>query len=39
MKAALTWMSNFIRMEVMIQIESASLSLKFRFKNKPLGFA
>jgi hypothetical protein len=37
-KAALTWMSGFSRMEAMIGIESSSLSLKFRFKNSPLGF-
>jgi hypothetical protein len=36
--AALTWMSGFPKMEVMIRIESSSLSLKFRFKNKPIGF-
>jgi hypothetical protein len=39
MKAALTWMSGFLMMELMIGIESLSLSLKFRFKNKFLGFA
>jgi hypothetical protein len=39
MKAALTWMSGLPKMGVMIGIESSSLSLKFRFKNKPLGFA
>jgi hypothetical protein len=39
MKAALTWMSHFPKMEVMIEIESSSLSLKFRFKNKSLGFS
>jgi hypothetical protein len=39
MKAALTWMSDFPKMGVMIEIESSSLSLKFRFKNKSLGFA
>jgi hypothetical protein len=39
MKAALTWMSRFSRMEVMIWIESLSLSLKFRNKIKFLGFA
>jgi hypothetical protein len=39
MKAALTWMSGFSRMEAMIGIESSSLGLKFRFENKPLGFA
>jgi hypothetical protein len=36
---ALTWMSGFRRMETMIEIELSSLSLKFRFKNKSLGFA
>jgi hypothetical protein len=39
MKAAMAWMSGFPKMGVMIGIESSSLSLKFRFKNKPLGFA
>jgi hypothetical protein len=39
MKATLTWMNGFLKMEAMIGIESSSLSLKFRFKNKPLGFA
>jgi hypothetical protein len=39
MKAALTWMSGFLRMEAMIGIESSSLSPKSRFKNKHLGFA
>jgi hypothetical protein len=39
MKAALTWMSGFLRMEVMIGIESLSLSLKSRIKIKPLGSA
>jgi hypothetical protein len=38
MKATLTWMSGFPRMEAMIGIESSSLSLKFRFQNKSLGF-
>jgi hypothetical protein len=38
MKAALTWKSGFPKMEVMIGIESSSLSLKFRFKDKPMGF-
>jgi hypothetical protein len=38
MKVSLTWMNDFLRMEAMIGIESSSLSLKFRFKNKPLGF-
>jgi hypothetical protein len=37
-KANLTWMSDFLKMGVMIEIESSSLSLRFRFKNKPLGF-
>jgi hypothetical protein len=32
-------MSGFLRMEAMIEIESSSLSLKFRFNNKSLGFA
>jgi hypothetical protein len=35
MKAALTWMNGFLKMGAMIGIESSSLSLKFRFKNKP----
>jgi hypothetical protein len=39
MKAALTWMSGFPEMEVMIGIELSSLNLMFRFKNKVLGFA
>jgi hypothetical protein len=39
MEAALTWTSGFLKMGVMIGIESSSLSLKFMFKNKPLGFA
>jgi hypothetical protein len=38
MKAALRWMSGFSKMEVMIGIESLSLSLKFRSKIKFLGF-
>jgi hypothetical protein len=38
MKAALTWTSGFPKMEVMIWIESLSLSLKFRSKIKFLGF-
>jgi hypothetical protein len=38
-KAALTGMSRFLKMEVMIGIESLSLSLKFRGKIKFLGFA
>jgi hypothetical protein len=32
------WMSGSPRMEAMIGTESSSLSLKFRIKNKPLGF-
>jgi hypothetical protein len=39
MKAALTWTSGFTMMEIMIGIESLSLSLKFRIKIKFLGFA
>jgi hypothetical protein len=39
MKFVLTWMSGFPKMGVMKGIESSSLSLKFRFKNKFLGFA
>jgi hypothetical protein len=38
MKAALTWMSGFPRLEAMIGIDSSSLSFKFRLKNKSLGF-
>jgi hypothetical protein len=38
MKAAVTWMSRFPKMEVMIGIESLSLILKFRCKIKFLGF-
>jgi hypothetical protein len=38
MKAALMWTSRFLRMEVMIGIESLNLSLKFRDKIKFLGF-
>jgi hypothetical protein len=38
-KVVLTWMSRFPKMEVMIGIESLSLSLKFRSKIKFLGFA
>jgi hypothetical protein len=37
-KTALTWMSSFPMMEVMIGIESLSLSHKIRIKNKFLGF-
>jgi hypothetical protein len=39
MKAALICTSGFPKMEVMIEIESSSLSLKYRFKNKFVGFA
>jgi hypothetical protein len=39
MKAALTWTSGFPNMGVMIEIESSSLSLRFRFKDKFLEFA
>jgi hypothetical protein len=39
MRVALTWMRGFPVMEVMIGIESLSLSLKFRVKIKFLGFA
>jgi hypothetical protein len=38
MKAALTRLSGFPKMEVLIEIELSSLSLRFRFKNKSLGF-
>jgi hypothetical protein len=38
-KTALTWMSSFPMMAVMIGIESLSLSFKIRIKNKFLGFA
>jgi hypothetical protein len=33
MKAALTWMSGFPKMEVMVGIESLSINLKIRIKN------
>jgi hypothetical protein len=33
----MTWISGSLRMEAMIEIESSSLSLKFRTKNKSLG--
>jgi hypothetical protein len=33
------WTSGFPKMEVMIGIESLSLNLKIRIKNKFLGFA
>jgi hypothetical protein len=36
LKLALTWMSGFLKMEAMIRIESSSLSLKYRIKNKSL---
>jgi hypothetical protein len=39
MKAALTWTSGFLMMEVMIGIESFSPSLKSRIKIKFLGSA
>jgi hypothetical protein len=39
MKAALTWMSRFLKMEVMMGIESLSSSLKYRSKTKFLGFS
>jgi hypothetical protein len=38
-KVALTWTSGFSKMEVMIEIKSFSLSLRFRIKIKFLGFA
>jgi hypothetical protein len=38
-RITLTWMSRFSMMKVMIGIESLSLSLKIRIKNKFLGFA
>jgi hypothetical protein len=38
-KTTLTWMSRFTMMKVMMGIESLSLSLKIRIKNKFLGFA
>jgi hypothetical protein len=38
MKAALTWISDFLKTGLMIGIESSSLSLQFMFKNKFLGF-
>jgi hypothetical protein len=38
MKVALTWMSGFLKMEVMIKIESLSLNHKFMSKIKFLGF-
>jgi hypothetical protein len=34
MKAALKWTNGFLKMGVTIGIESSSLSLKFRLKNK-----
>jgi hypothetical protein len=38
MKAALTRTNGFLKMEVMIGIESLSLNLKIRIQNKFLGF-
>jgi hypothetical protein len=38
MKADLTWMSTFPKTGAMIGIESSSVSLRFRFRNKLLGF-
>jgi hypothetical protein len=38
MNASLIWMSGFLKMGAMIGIESSNLSLRSRFKNKPLGF-
>jgi hypothetical protein len=38
MKATLTWMRGFLKMGVIIGIESSSPSLKFWFKKKFLGF-
>jgi hypothetical protein len=38
-KTTRTWMSSFPMMNAMIEIESLSLSLKIRIKNKVLGFA
>jgi hypothetical protein len=38
MKVALTWMSGFPKMEVTIGIDSSSLSVKYRFRNRFLGF-
>jgi hypothetical protein len=38
-EGCLTWMSCFPKMEVMIGIESLSLNLKIRIKNKFFGFA
>jgi hypothetical protein len=39
MKVSLTWTSGFPMKEVMIGIESLSLNLKFRIKNKFSGSA
>jgi hypothetical protein len=38
MKVALTWTSDFPKMKVVIGIESSSINIMFRFKNKFLGF-
>jgi hypothetical protein len=38
LKTTLTWISSFLMMEAMTGIESLSLSLKIRIKNKFLGF-
>jgi hypothetical protein len=38
-KITMIWMSSFPMMKVMIGIESLTLSLKTRIKNKFLGFA
>jgi hypothetical protein len=38
-RTTLTWMSRFLMMNVMIGIESLSLSIKIRIKSKFLGFA
>jgi hypothetical protein len=37
-KSTLTWTSSFPMMKVMVGIESLSISLKIRIKNKFLGF-
>jgi hypothetical protein len=38
-RTTLTWMSRFPKIKEMIGMESLSLSLKIRIKNKFLGFA
>jgi hypothetical protein len=38
-RTTLTWTSRFLMMKIIIGIESLSLSLKIRIKNKFLGFA